>query len=290
MREYLGLVGNDNTNNDNHNAYYYWTVVFTLDTQFARVPGLVDVAAVVKNLVALEVYTPSTSQQRQAVISGDVEVSPSTTLSDRVVRTWSELARSSGAFAHLRLLRLYNQENLSRVVLRYLKSFPSLRVILIQNCPGITTSVVGNNRDLTEEDGWGVGLFSQLTEGSNDTDDHDSLYECYQASLKMVDDADDDDEHTVNQDTPIIDFQIGCINHEGDPKRKNCPKVQPVTVLFRRKSMNQSRDTAEPDRKRPKLGSPACGEEANASRSSSKRAVMRNRRKKDLTRVLEEFL
>lgn len=251
VRKYLGLTQGDASN---------WATVITLAAPFARVPELVDIPNVAKNLVALEISTVS-EELRFMTDPDDVndEETTTMTLSDRIVRTWSELARSSGAFAHLRVLSLRDQADLSRMALHYLTSFPALCVILIQNCPKITLSKG------IEQNGWAAGSFSQLVRGTDDSWSY-SLYELYKASLLAV-----DTEYTLSRDTPILDFQMG-----GSLGKSGLRS--PPTVLFRREAMEL--EPREPELKRPRLG----------ENTGRKKAVMKNRRGKDLTGVLEEFL
>ena len=257
LREYLGLVQGDASN---------WATVLTMPTTCARVTELVAVAAVVKNVVALGLYAPTDD----GVGDGSGWL-PATPLSDRVLRTWSELAQSSTrAFAHLRVLSLCDQkEGLSRVGLRYLRSLPALRVVLVLNCPGLGLDTEKDGP--VEDDGWVIGSLSQAMAGDGDgyTTAVYRLYDCYEASFVTV-----DAERTLSRDTPVLDFQLGWSAREG-AKRKRSVETQP-TALIRSKTVEE--EARQPETKKPRLGSSGRGN----------KAVMRNRGK-DMAGLLKEF-
>ncbi|GKZ20679.1 hypothetical protein AbraIFM66951_005407 [Aspergillus brasiliensis] len=147
MPEYWQLVSSDALS---------WRVLLTLDPSIARIPDLVEIANI-QNLVALEISSPP-----QAWNSGE---SSGVTLSNRVIRSWSELQQSSGAFAHLRVLVLYRQRDLSEQILQYLRRFPSLEIVLALDCGNLTRT----SRDDFQVEGWlvdpgsrqGVALYEQ---------------------------------------------------------------------------------------------------------------------------------
>ncbi|XHG05349.1 hypothetical protein AWENTII_008577 [Aspergillus wentii] len=252
MRDYLGLVKSDSLS---------WGVALTLANLFARVPELVDIASI-KNLVALEIITLS----QIATIPEETDAAGAT-LSDRIVRTWSELAQTSAAFSHLRVLRLYNQEDLSKVALRYMDAFPSLRLIIAHDCPHFTSLVKHGPIEL---DGWEVSTISQPKKSNEDPSEPDTLYECYKTSLM---DIETQDQPTL-RDTPILDFQVGQIN----PTRR---KKQSTVYLERKKNADS---TQEPATKKQKLASTA------AKKPKTKGPVMKDRKAKDLRCLLQDFL
>ena len=102
-----------------------WATELNIWTEFARVPELVRLADVT-NLISLEV---NTSQDTPELQDGQV-----VTLNDRILRTWSELAEESGAFAHLRVLRLFYQQNLTDQAFCYLSQLPALEYCVMAKC------------------------------------------------------------------------------------------------------------------------------------------------------------
>lgn len=192
MRDYLGLVKSDSL---------HWRLVLTVATEVARVPELVQITTL-RNLVALEIF----SSQRAPVIPDETEVSV-TTLNDRVVRTWSELAQSSGTFAHLRVLRLYHQKDLSAVALRYMKAFPSLTSVIVHDCPGLTSNI---SNDCTQVDGWEVADIPELLEPTE-------LYSCYTTAMDL---GDEGRQPTMDKGIPVLDFQVGQAIHREDKRSR----------------------------------------------------------------------
>ncbi|KAE8148153.1 hypothetical protein BDV25DRAFT_158857 [Aspergillus avenaceus] len=251
MRDYLEMVKSENLR---------WRTVLTIVNSHARVPEMVDVSSV-RNLVALEVSTPP-----QINSCEDLET-PMAALSDRIVRTWSELAEGSGGFAHVRVLKLCHQD-LSEVALRYLRALPSLQVILVHDCQGIhsvATSASGaagwEYRRLPGEEG------------------PPTLYELYQTSLTDQNKA----EPTLDRDSPILDFQIGQASRT--PTR---PKNAQTLLLYRTGATVRSpTEGSGPQAKRPKVGVSAGGEAQK--RLGPRRPVMKDRKTKDLAEVLGQF-
>ncbi|GLA15885.1 hypothetical protein AnigIFM62618_002441 [Aspergillus niger] len=132
MPEYWKVVNSDALS---------WRAVLSLDPSIARVPDLVEITSI-RNLVALEISSPP-----QTLHNGE---SSGVMLSHRVIRSWNELQQSSGAFAHLRLLVLSHQRDLSVQILQYLRDFPSLEIVLALDCGDLTRM----SRDEFQVDGW----------------------------------------------------------------------------------------------------------------------------------------
>ncbi|PYH99255.1 hypothetical protein BO71DRAFT_394584 [Aspergillus ellipticus CBS 707.79] len=242
MGEYLGLVTSDSVS---------WRVVLTLAASHARVPELVEISSI-RNLAALEIVTPSHAQPLL-----DEAALPLAALSDRIVRTWSELATASGAFAHLRVLVLYQQPNLSRLALQYLRAFPSLQMIMVLDCPGIVSVD-------SEASGWEVAF---------GLDKPHTLYECYRMSLK-----DEARGSPALAGVPVLDFQVG---QQASRTLSNMSQ-KPWTVYLRRTETEKS-ERGEPAPKRPRVAS-------TPRPPGAQRAVMKTHKGKDLGGVLQDFL
>lgn len=243
MQDYFGLVKNDSL---------HWRLVLTVATEVARVPELVEITTL-RNIVALEIF----SSQHVPVISDDTEVSV-TTLNDRVVRTWSELARSSGVFAHLRILRLYHQRDLSAVALHYMKAFPSLTFVIVHDCPGLTSKF---SNDCTQVDGWEVADIPDLLESTR-------LYSCY---TRAMDIGDEEGQSTMDKDIPVLDFQVGQAIHQEDKRSRG----RSERLCLRRRI---EADVPEPVTKKARLDG-----------SKRQKAVMKDR-KGNLGAVLGEMM
>lgn len=244
MRDYLNQIKSDTL---------HWGVALTLFTSFASVPELVEIANV-KNLVALELNTSSELE----TFSNETDL-PMTALNDRIVRTWSDLA-ASGAFAHLRVVRISHQKQVSPVILRFLRSFPSLRLLVICDCPNVARLYKKSSKAI---EGW------QPVDIPIDDDDsdaaHDKLYGCYRASFT-------DNEDTKAPDVPILSFQIG----REMRRSTNTPSFD--TIYLVRQDHPEQQGTSEPAAKRQKVP------------GKHSRATMRKHKGRNLDSVLQEFL
>lgn len=256
MREYLSLVRSDACR---------WVVGLTVCTEYARTPELVEIAHV-ENIVALEISTPS--QTRLALGDEDVEI---TALSDRIVRAWSELAETSGAFKHLRALRLYGQQNLSGIIFQYFNAFPSLRVCVVAHCSGITSR---SAMELAQTHGWQVEMKGELSE----------LYECPAARSSRKSGTavgwDGDPKNmvppSVPQDTPVLDFKIGL--------RRESARSDSQRVVFWREEPESGTGV-----KRRKDSDAAVDDRGMEPRKRSKKPVIKDARTNDLAGLLAEF-
>jgi len=243
MRDYLNQIKSDTL---------HWRVALTMFTSFASVPELVEISNV-KNLVALELNTSSELE----TFSSDTDL-PMTALNDRIVRTWSELA-ASDAFAHLSVLRISHQKQVSPVILRYLRSFPLLRLLVICDCPSVSRLFKKNSKPI---EGW------QPMDTVVDDDDsdaaHDKLYGCYRASFTI-------NEDTKAPDVPILSFQIG-------REMRRSTKTPSFDTIYLVRQSHPEQETSEPAAKRQKV----------PGRHS--RVTMREHKGRNLDSVLQEFL
>lgn len=243
MRDYLNQIKSDTL---------HWGVALTLFTSFASVPELVEIANI-KNLVALELNTSSELE----TFSNEPDL-PMTALNDRIVRTWSDLA-ASGAFAHLRVVRISHQKQVSPVILRFLRSFPSLRLLVICDCPNVSRLFKKSNKPI---EGW-----QPVDIVADDDSDavHDKLYECYRASFTI-------NEDTKAPDVPILSFQVG------REMRRSTKTPSFDTIYLARQGHPEQQETSEPAAKRQKVP------------GKHSRATMREHKGRNLDSVLQEFL
>ena len=253
MREYLDSMKSDTLS---------WGVALTLFTAFASMPELVDIASV-KNLVALELNASSEIE----TLLNDKTTMPMAALNDRVVRTWSELAESGTAFAHLQVLRLSYQEHVSKATLQYLKSFPSLRLLVVYNCPSLSSLFESDNQKIA---GWQpVVDHSTHLEAAYTSDEIYGYYNFIKES--------DEKGPSMYRNTPILGFQIG-----REIRRPSKSRNTPDTVYLKRQNRHQEQeDTTDPPAKRPR--------QASGPRAA-RRGTMKARKAKDLDGVLGDLI
>lgn len=247
MREYLGLTKSKSLS---------WRVVLTLGASYARIPELVGISEI-KNLVALDIATPPT---QNALPESDIQM---TALTDRIVRTWSEMAQTTDAFSQLRVLIIRNQTDLSKMALHFLKSFPSLQFVVALECPGIASAF----SDGGLYDGWMVAEVMQSPPGT--------LYELYKSNCKAA---------GIEDSTPVLEFQIGKMSPK--PRgRANRPK--PHCAVYQRTDDAPRRMDPEPStRKRKDVG--ASDSQRGQAHPRKGKAVMKDRTK-DIGDVLSGF-
>lgn len=251
MQDYLSMAKSEGL---------HWRVVLSLGATFVTVTELVDIANL-PNLVALEICSsPGSISGPRDPSNPDLEVAG---LEDRIVRTWSELAQSKGAFAHLRVLRLSYQKCLTKRVLDYLAQLPALEFLITSECDRISCHA---RRDMHD---WEVSASTALKTKE--------LYECYQNSL-----AGDvsGKPTTIDCERPVLDFQIG-----------NGTDQMPFKLASHREEMlllRRVKTEAGPATKRLKRTKPL--DEAFQKPAGPRKPVMKDRRVKDLSETLGDFL
>lgn len=101
----------------------HWSTCLRISPKETRAADLVSVSSI-SNLALLDLS------------DGQVTIdTKNSSFDERVMRTWTELAETEGAFACLQALLLGWQENVSAWLFRYLRYFPSLRYIILTDCP-----------------------------------------------------------------------------------------------------------------------------------------------------------
>ncbi|KAI9375425.1 hypothetical protein BJX61DRAFT_141286 [Aspergillus egyptiacus] len=245
MREYLELVKSDKLS---------WLVVLTLGTSYARVPELVGISDIT-NLVALEIATPP---PRRGVPPEEPSI-PVTALTDRIIRTWSELAQTAGAFPHLRLLILQHQRALSKVALRYLRALPALQFVVVDSCDDIASAVYGN-----EVDEWTVVERKHFPS---------KLHEFYLSTCSRS-----RREELAPVEPPILDFQVGQKKRRSNNTRCHSP------IYLQRTELKVGEVDPEPSNRKRKEG--AADSQLNGSQP--RKAVMKDRTM-DIGDVLKGF-
>lgn len=239
---------------------YSWATRLNIWTQFARVPELVELADVT-NLVSLEVNT-SMSGRDTPELQGQEVVS----LNNRILRTWSELAETSGAFKHLRVLRLYQQRDLTEQSFGYLSRLPSLEYCVLAMCDRMTQkSAIKTARS----QGWDVVedfpdqvtyQFSPLAASKN-----------LDGGTNWRDRPDGQVPASLPTDIPILDFSIGQIQE----------KLRGDVIIMHRKDAHKGNKRS--------LSDTVSSENDRGAQKKTRKPVMKQRGK-DLSGMLADFL
>ncbi|KAL4936519.1 hypothetical protein BDV06DRAFT_233334 [Aspergillus oleicola] len=244
MREYLGLTRSNDMS---------WRVVLTLAASYARVPELVGISEV-KNLVALDIATPANPD----ALPDDTQIQV-TALTDRIIRSWSELAQTTGAFAHLRVLILRHQ-NLSKVSLDYLRAFPSLQYVVTFDCPGLGSSLAEGDLD-----GWTIAKMKHSPPKT--------LYGFYDANCKSS-----CGKGQLMAETPVLDFQIGQM-------KSKSRRADPLSAVYLQRADDAPRVDPEPNARKRNRGGTL---DSQRDQPRKPKAVMKDRTK-DIGDVLSTF-
>jgi hypothetical protein len=257
MRDYLSLVKNDACS---------WVAALNLWTEYAWTPELVEIANV-NNIISLEINSPLRydvldEHQSQGVV----------TLNDRILRTWSELTQTSGAFKHLRVLKLYGQTNLTGITFRYLSAFPSLEMCVIALCDGLTSRSAAK---LAGAYGWLLRHDRELEEihelskpGSQRRYEPGIEWEDCKNSKRLI-------PPTLPKDTPLLEFTVG--------QRWERPRNNFELVVYYRDGIDKK---AEIKKRKDCIFAVGDGEMVP---KRAKKPTLKNTGQKDLSGLLAEF-
>ncbi|KAI5303796.1 hypothetical protein KEM56_007179 [Ascosphaera pollenicola] len=220
-----------------------WGVALTLATDFTRLSELLTLSNL-SNLVALEIKTQLARQ-----LSAQGESVP-VRMTDRVIRSWSELASNGKAFQNLRLLMLRLQPDATEHIFSYLRQFPSLAGIAVVECPNLMTDKA---IEVAEQNGWSVYVMKKRTQTCK------PLYVLLTDYLESTDAKTDAGLARLKR-TPLLEFAVELPLVE---KRKLLPHIWLFTrdpMVVAAKHNGQPRDkrrmndeaTNELDAKKPK--------------------------------------
>lgn len=206
-----------------------WLTSLSVWTEYARVPELVKLADVA-NLVSLEINTPpATSSMMMMTADGEESLSELATLNDRILRTWGELAETetSGAFRHLRVLKLYSQRDLTAQSFVYLCKLPCLEYCVLARCDGLTRK---SALRMAHSQGWMI-VCTKEEEDDNDTTNCPTMcqFSTTSGTSKTFNDCLPDTLLTpraLPKNTPLLEFSVG--------QRREKVKDRDVIVLRRK--------------------------------------------------------
>ena len=188
-RDYYNLITSDDL---------CWGALLSISTQNLQLSELAGIAKLT-NLAALELMSPTRTT---------VEMSPAISLTDRVLRIWSELACSGNAFQHLRLLILRCQRELTERIFSYLDHFPSLEAVLVVGCPMLSRL---STVDVARVHGW----------KSNDVSAVRNCIAKHYQTLKSNDDACEDGKKVQSSTLPLLHVSLwGKLEHNPGPENQ----------------------------------------------------------------------
>ncbi|KAF3491007.1 CBS domain-containing protein [Arthroderma uncinatum] len=244
ISDYLKLISSKNLD---------WAAVLSVSAEFFEPNELLDIANVT-NLTALEIR----SQPRRT----EFEYEPITTISDRVIRGWSEMALAGSAFGQLRILVLRLQPGISEHIFAYLDAFRSLTTFIMQGCSKLYRKEA---RELAAKHGW-----ESYTVHFSDC----SLYRIIMKLGSELEPKSQDNTLMINA-SPVVEFSLF--------RRNLKPLDEQEEIIFKRKATRQGR--------------PGPGKRKNYSNVAIEAAktdkrvkpVLRENRREDMHGLLAQF-
>ncbi|KAK2839198.1 hypothetical protein FQN49_006377 [Arthroderma sp. PD_2] len=242
--DYLKLLSSRNLN---------WSAVLSVSAEFFDPHEFFDIANVT-NLIALEIR----SQPKRT----EFEYESAVTISDRVIRGWSEMALAGNAFRQLRVLVLRLQSGISEHLFAYLDAFRSLKAFIMQGCPNLYRKEA---RELAEKHGW-----ESFTVQFSDS----SLYKIIMKMGSELEPKSQDNTLMINA-LPVVEFSLF---------RRNLKSLDSQEqILFKKKA---TRLRCPNHRERKNHSNLAVG---TVKAEKSNKPVLRENRKKDMKGLLAQF-
>ncbi|EZF69176.1 hypothetical protein H105_08322 [Trichophyton soudanense CBS 452.61] len=235
-----------------------WTAVVSLSVELFEPHEFLEVANV-RNLIGLEIRT----QPKRTEFGYEATVS----VSDRVIKGWSEQALTGQAFEHLQILVLRLQTGLTEHMFAYLNAFPTLNAFLMQGCPRLYSKEA---REMAEKHGW-VPFVVHYS-------DH-SLYKIIENMDSELESQTQDCRLMCIDSLPVVDFSLYCRNLRSLHSEEQ--------ILFRRKY----RATDHLSLQEKKAQKTHNGSDIAPSQPDSKqnKRVVKESCKKDMKGLLDQF-
>lgn len=120
LKLYIDIMNSDPCN---------WGAILGLSINCATITDLVAIGSM-RNLLALDIYT----SPQVAGLPRDQESGRGLGLDDRIVRSWLETTESCESLQQLRVLRFYDQDQLTTQALDMLEKLPCLELVVASYC------------------------------------------------------------------------------------------------------------------------------------------------------------
>ncbi|CAG8353523.1 unnamed protein product [Penicillium salamii] len=276
LGDYMNILNNDD---------FCWRAILTIATTYCSAADLTAIAKI-KNLVALDVYNqPYTSKSTLDPMSVDHDGLP---LQDGFVRGWIE----SNELQHLRVLRLYNQHEMTTSALRSLRDLPELQLVLAYECEKITKHIRKSGRPANgvgiNVEGWSACRLDWLWDSERKAESLNHvmpLLHAYESSIQPAKNG-ETKSSSLSTKLPILEFKLPTIDHSKKEMlaiRSNYSSMS--IVMFTRDPVRQRIEgERKQKRERERKGSGA----PEGSHRPPKRAIMKDRGI-DISKTLNEF-
>lgn len=259
-----------------------WRAVLSLSSDYATTEDLLAIGNM-KNLVALEISRTPWKLHKYAP---DITPRAANELENGVIRTWVDLAESTGSLQHLRVLRLYHQGIIKPAALHLLSQLPNLQLIIVYQCEYFTEGFRCEKRPYAgkiEMEGWNAlrldWALKDATEDGQALQHLGPLLDVYRGTLKTQPNSSSTEDSpsppTLGADVPIMEFGLPAMDHSDTMKIE-------VRAQYSAKSIGILTRVPNSTRKR-QLPLPA------ESKKNGKR-VMKDRGARDMRDLLKDFL
>jgi hypothetical protein len=270
LRDYMGILNSDD---------FHWRAILTISTAYCTATDLTTIPNV-KNLVALDIYSEQYASRiaplDPAGISND-----GLPLQDGFVRGWIE----SKALQHLRILRFYQQCEITVATLEALRELPELQLVVAYECKKITETIRKYDRpanDMIPMNGWSACRLDWFweTHGMPKTIDENllALRHVYESSLQTPGEKHSGRPSSLPTNTPILEFKLPTVDHSRIKVDIRSRYSIKSIVLFTRDPAKQKRG-----REKRRTEAPEKGDRP------PKRAVMKERKPTDISETLNQF-
>lgn len=234
-----------------------WTAVVGLSVEFFEPHEFLAVAKV-RNLIGLEIRT----QPKRTEFGYEASVS----ISDRVIKGWSEQALTGQGFEHLRILVLRLQTSLTEHMFAYLNAFPALKAFIMQGCPRLYSEEA---REMAEQHGWEPVVVRYS--------DH-SLYRTI-VNMGSELESQTQDNRLTCIDLPVVDFSLYC---------RNLKSLHPEKQILFRRTYRATDHLSLQEEKAQKTQNDSDMTPSKPDLTQNKR-VVRESRTRDMKGLLDQF-
>lgn len=204
MQTYLEQINDDACN---------WRSILSISSSNTSTTDLVWIGNM-KNLVALDISAIASRLRKDDPF--DCERFG---LGDRIVRSWLEMAQSSGSLQQLRVLRLYHQHEITPQALWMLERLPQLQIVVVYQCQPFIERFQGELEENEEVrcGGWIARRVDRLLEDPETKMETlhrlGPLLELYESALGAergcsVDPGLEEKPPMLDPDVPILEYQL----------------------------------------------------------------------------------
>ena len=276
LEDYMNILNNED---------FRWRAMLTIATTYCSAADLTAISKI-KNLVALDVYSqPYSSKSTHDHMGVNNDGLP---LQDGFVRGWIE----SNQLQHLRILRLYNQHEVTTSALRSLRDLPELQLVLAYECEKITKHIRRSGKPANgigiDVEGWSACRLDWLWDSEKKTKSLNHVMPLLHAYESNIQPAKDGETRPSSLSTklPILEFKLPTIDHSKKEMLAIRSNYSSMSIfMFTRDPVRQRIDG---EKKQKRERDRRASDVPEGSHRPVKRAVMKDRGI-DISKTLNDF-